>query len=117
MNRLTEKSTNHDFYVPKKKISILDLSNKLGKLEDLMEENSIEELESILFMFKIINKTGFLPLLVESTQSLFTEECEYFMTKEEYKIFKEYYPKRMIRKNYSDIDEDLSVLDEECKDE
>lgn len=38
MSRLTEKSTNYDFYFPKKKVSILDLSNKLGKLEDLEEE-------------------------------------------------------------------------------
>lgn len=118
MNRLTEKSTNYDFYVPKKKVSILDLSNKLGNLEDLMEENninSIEELESVVFMFNIINKKGFLPLLIESMQSLFTEESEYFMTEEEYKVFKEYYPKRMIRKNYGDIDEKLSVFDKEVK--
>lgn len=38
MNRLTEKSTDYNFYFPKKKVSILDLSNKLGKLEDLEEE-------------------------------------------------------------------------------
>lgn len=114
MNRLTEKSTKYNFYFPKKKVSILDLSDKLGKLEDLLEKyniNSIEELESIVFMFNIIDKKGFLPLLVESMQSLYTEESEYFMTEEEYKVFKEYYPKRMIRKNYGDIDEKLSIFD------
>ena len=117
INILTEKSTNYDFYFPKKKVSILDLSNKLGKLEDLMEENnidSIEELKSIVFMFNIIDKKGFLPLLVESMQSLFDQEGgEYFMTEKEYKIFKDYYPKRMIRKNYGDIDEKLSIFDKE----
>lgn len=38
MSRLTEKSTNYDFYFPKKKVSILDLSDKLGQLEDIEEE-------------------------------------------------------------------------------
>ena len=38
MNRLTEKNTNYNSYFPKNKVSILDLSNKLGKLEDLEEE-------------------------------------------------------------------------------
>ena len=115
INRLTEKSTKYNFYFPKKKVSILDLSNKLGELENLMEENninSIEELESIVFMFNIIDKKGFLPLLVESMQSLFTQEgAEYFMTEKEYKVFKDYYPKRMIRKNYGEIDEKLSIFD------
>lgn len=119
INRLTEKNK-YDIYCPKNKVSILDLSDKLGKLEDLLEKyniNSIEKLESIVFMFNIIDKKAFLPLLVESMQSLYTEESEYFMTEEEYKVFKEYYPKRMIRKNYGDIDEKLSVFDKEWKDE
>lgn len=47
MNRLTEKSTNYDFYVPTKKVSILDLSDKLGKLEDLMEELNIDNVEEL----------------------------------------------------------------------
>lgn len=47
MNRLTEKSTNYDFYFPKKKVSILDLSDKLGKLEDLMEELNIDNVEEL----------------------------------------------------------------------
>ena len=47
INRLTEKSTNQDFYFPKKKVSILELSNKLGKLEDLMEENNINSIEKL----------------------------------------------------------------------
>lgn len=100
-------------------IHSVEYETKLGKFEDLLEKyniNSIEELESIIFMFNIIDKKGFLPLLVESMQSLYTEEgAEYFMTKEEYKVFKEYYPKRMIRKNYGDIDEKLSVFDKEVK--
>ena len=47
INRLTEKSTNYDFYFPKKKVSILDLSAKLGKLEDLMEELNIDNVEEL----------------------------------------------------------------------
>ena len=123
MNRLTRKTNiknnlkNCYYYENINNSTTVDVYNKLGKLEDLMEENNInttEELESIVFMFKIINKKGFLPLLVESMQSLFTEEGgEYFMTEEEYKVFKEYYPKRMIRKNYGDIDEKLSIFDKE----
>lgn len=66
-------------------------------------------------MFNVINREGFLPLLVESSQSLYTEEGEYFMTEEEYKVFKEHYPKRMIYKNYGSIDKKLSIFDKENK--
>ena len=38
MRRLTEKSTKYNFYFLKKNVSILGLSNKLGKLEDIEEE-------------------------------------------------------------------------------
>ena len=37
INKLTEKNK-YDIYCPKKKVSILDLSAKLGKFEDLEEE-------------------------------------------------------------------------------
>lgn len=47
MSRLTEKSIKYDFYFPKKKVSILDLSDKLGELEDLMEENNINNIEEL----------------------------------------------------------------------
>lgn len=46
INRLTEKSK-YDFHLPKKKVTILDLSTKLGKLEDLMEELNIDNVEEL----------------------------------------------------------------------
>ena len=45
-NKLTEKNK-YDIYCPKKKVSILDLSAKLGKIEDLLEENNINSIENL----------------------------------------------------------------------
>lgn len=86
------------------------LVDKLGQLEDLEQELGCP-IEAIVFMFNVINRTGFLPLLIKSSQSIYTEEGEYFMTEKEYEVFKKHYPKKKIYKNYGAIDKKLSIFD------
>jgi hypothetical protein len=59
MNRLTKKMNNTN-YLPKiQKVSLAQLTDKLGKLEDLLEKyniDSIEELETLIKCYQRIEK-------------------------------------------------------------